>query len=257
MEVTRWDMAVNKNNLVRVNYQSALLRRGFPSPGVCYLCCAPLNQDDFFICARCKNDLPWNLNSYPACAIPVAGGRILCGACVLAHDRPVGNTLALLRYVFPVNRLIHDLKFHAHIEIAGFLGRWMAQFARDRGVTMPEFLIPVPLHASRVRERGYNQSVEIARVIGGILNIPVSPHLYKRTMNTLPQSAVSASLRARNLKGAFSFTGRRKSLPAHVVLIDDVITTGATVNELASMLRENGIGRVDAWAAARTEIVVF
>ncbi|MGH8120891.1 MAG: ComF family protein [Gammaproteobacteria bacterium] len=246
-------MAVNKNNPVKVNRNAAPWRWPFPSPGICYLCSSFLKQEDFFLCADCKNDFPLNDRACPVCAVPVTGNMTLCGSCLQARVHPVEKSLALLRYVYPVNRLIHDLKFNGRIEIARFLGRWMARYASARGMPVPEGLVPVPLHRSRVRERGYNQSLEIARVIGGHLNIPVFHDSCRRIINTPPQSAVSAALRGQNLRGAFALAGRWKLLPGHVALIDDVITTGSTVNELARLLRDNGIGRVDAWASARTE----
>ena len=245
-------MVVNKNILGKVNRTWKRLQRGFPCPGICYLCAGALKQDDLFICAPCKNDLPLNACACPVCALPVTRHGVICSSCLHAKSRPIGNTFALFRYMFPVNRLIQDMKFHARIEVAAFLGYWMAQFACAEDLPMPQCLIPVPLHKSRVAERGYNQALEIARIAGSILGIPVSHNLCDRIINTPPQSAVSAVLRGRNLKGAFALSKNCASLPEHVVIIDDVITTGATVNELARVLRDGGIERVDVWASART-----
>lgn len=247
-------MVVNKNNTAWVNRAVGLAWRRFPSTGICYLCTGALKHHDFFICTDCRNDLPLNDRACTMCALPVSGELTRCGSCMRERGNPVASTLALFRYVFPVSRLVHDLKFHAHIEIAGFLGRWIAQYACTRSAALPECFIPVPLHASRVRVRGYNQSLEIARAIGELLDVPVLHNLCVRTIPTPPQSAVSASLREKNIRGAFALSGRRGVLPRYVVLIDDVITTGATVNELARVLRNNGVGRVDVWAAARTEM---
>jgi len=148
--------------------------------------------------------------------------------------------------------MIHDLKFHARLEIAGFLGRWMAQAAVTSGISMPQCFIPVPLHMSRVAGRGYNQSLEIARVTGLMLDIPVCYDLCNRTVNTPPQSTASVSERERNLKGAFAVVKHYRPVPGHVAIVDDVITTGTTVTELARVLDKYGVTRIDVWAAART-----
>ena len=245
-------MVVNKNILGKVNHTWKRLQRGFPCPGICYLCAGALKQYDLFICAPCKNNLPLNACACPVCALPVTRHGVICGACLQAKPRPIRNTFALFRYMFPVNRLIQDMKFHARIEVAAFLGYWMAQFACAKDLSMPQCFIPVPLHNSRVVERGYNQALEIARAAGSMLGIPVCHNICNRIINTPPQSAVSAILRRRNLKGAFALSKDCASLPEHVVIIDDVITTGATVNELAHVLRDGGIERVDVWASART-----
>ena len=245
-------MVVNKNILGRVNHAWKRLHRSFPCPGICYLCAGVLKQDDLFICAPCKNDLPLNDCACPFCALPVTRRGVICGACLQASPRPTGNTFALFRYMFPVNRLIQNMKFHARIEVATFLGYWMARFAGAEDLSMPQCFIPVPLHNSRTAERGYNQALEIARAAGSVLGIPVCHNICNRIINTSPQSAVSAVLRGRNLKGAFALSKNCASLPEHVVIIDDVITTGATVNELAHVLRKGGVERVDVWASART-----
>ena len=251
-EVTRWDMVVNKNILVKVNRIWNRLGRNLPCAGICYLCSCALKTDEFLICAPCKYDLPLNTRACTVCAMPVPAKGTICGVCLQTDSRPVGKTFALFKYTFPVNRLIHDLKFNARIEIAAFLGEWMARVATEQGLSMPQCFIPVPLHKSRVAERGYNQSLEIARAISHALNIPVNYNLCDRIINTPPQSGMTAALRGLNIRGAFATAAHCVSLPGHAVLVDDVITTGATVNELARVLRANGVERVDFWVSART-----
>ena len=245
-------MAVNKNNKGKVNRVLGSWNHGLPVPGICYLCSGALKRDDLFICTACNKDLPLNNPACPHCALPIAVAGAACGVCLASTGRITDAVFALYRYTFPLTRLIHDLKFHARIEIAGFLGCRMAQTVVEYGLSMPRCLVPVPLHRSRVAERGYNQSLEIARAVGSMLDIPVCYDFCCRSVNTPPQSTVTTAARGRNLRGAFAIVEHCAPLPGHVAVIDDVITTGATVNELARVLCSNGVVRVDAWAATRT-----
>jgi ComF family protein len=251
-EVTRRDMAVNKNYKGKVNRLLVPERHGLSVPGICYLCGGPLKCDELLVCTACINDLPVNVPACPHCALPVMNTGMSCGNCLSASRRITRGFFAPFLYTFPVDRLIHDLKYHARIEVAGFLGRWMAQVAVASGLSMPQCLVPVPLHRSRIAERGYNQSLEIARAAGSMLDIPVCYGLCGRTVNTPPQSTSSFTERERNLKGAFAVARHPRRLPGHVTIVDDVITTGATVNELARVLDRYGVTRIDVWAAART-----
>ena len=245
-------MAVNKNYKGKVNCVLMPRGRGLSVPGICYLCNRALKCDELFICAACNKDLPMNTPACPRCALPVTAIGMTCGNCLDTARRVIRDIFAPFLYTFPISRLIHDLKFHARIEIAGFLGWQMAHVAVASGLSMPQCLIPVPLHTSRVAERGYNQSMEIARAAGSVLDIPVCYDLCCRKVNTPPQSTASATARECNLKGAFAVVKLSLPLPGHVTIVDDVVTTGATVNELARVLDRNGVARIDVWAAART-----
>lgn len=247
-------MAVNKNNKGKVNRMQASCNHLPAVPGICYLCSGSLKRDDLFICTACNNDLPVNMPACPHCALPVAAAGAACGDCLATARRDTGDFFTLYRYTFPISRLIHDLKFHARIEIAGFLGCRMAQAAAEYGLSMPQCLVPVPLHNSRVAERGYNQSLEIARAVGFTLDIPVRYDFCCRIINTPPQSTVTAAARGRNLKGAFAITDYCAPLPEHIAVVDDVVTTRATANELTRVLCGAGVARVDVWAAARTTV---
>jgi len=121
---------------------------------------------------------------------------------------------------------------------------------RERNAEMPELIIPVPLHVKRLRERGYNQALEIARTLGRELSIPVESGSCTRVLATIPQTGLQQNERRRNIRGAFRVLHTPKA--AYVAIVDDVVTTGSTVSELTRVLMKAGVKRVDVWAAART-----
>ncbi len=219
-------------------------------PGCCVLCGDPgiRNLD---ICPGCYADLPRNSHFCRTCALPLAGkpGELTCGACQRtppAYDR----CIAPLHYRYPVNHLLTRLKFHRKLPHARLLGtlmaRWLAQSPR------PELLLPVPLHPSRIRERGYNQALELARPIARQLRLPIDTRSCHRVRKTAAQSELNTELRHKNVRNAFAAS---KQLPAkHIAIVDDVVTTGHTINELAKVLRQAGAERIDVWVVARVPL---
>jgi ComF family protein len=140
------------------------------------------------------------------------------------------------------------LKFNAQYKNARLLGLLLAEGLRQTP-QLPDCLIPVPLHKARYRERGFNQSIEIARTAGKALQIPVDVHSCIRHRDTPHQTQLTAKQRRKNMKNAFSI---RQAIPArHIAIIDDVMTTGSTVHELAAVLKKAGVARVDVWVCAR------
>ncbi len=174
-----------------------------------------------------------------------------CGRC-LKKPPPVDAVHAAFRYGFPVDSLLPRFKFHHDLAA----GRELAEAMQVRLVeamsvdpALPQALIAVPLHRSRLRQRGYNQALELARPLSKAFEIPLLRDGLRRIRDIAPQSGLGALARRRNPRGAFAVGA--DTLPAHVVLIDDVMTTGATVFECARVLRRAGVLRVDAWVAAR------
>jgi ComF family protein len=146
--------------------------------------------------------------------------------------------------------LVGGAKFRARLNLTRLLGQCLAIALRERGAAMPELILPVPLHAQRLRDRGYNQAQEVARTLGRELSIPVDVRTCARTLTTRPQAGLERKERRRNVRGAFQL--QRRLDAAHVAILDDVVTTGCTVSELARVLRKAGVKRVDVWAVART-----
>ena len=151
-------------------------------------------------------------------------------------------------YGFPVDRLLPRLKFHRGLAPGRLLASVMANAWRDR--ERPQALVPVPLHKSRLRERGYDQALELARPLAKSLEVPLRTDLLVRNKATSPQSRLDAAARRRNLRDAFLVCTKRP-LPSHVALLDDVMTTGATLHAAARALKRTGVRRVDARVCAR------
>ncbi|GAB3746908.1 ComF family protein [Lysobacter olei] len=219
-------------------------------PARCLLCGDP-GQDERDLCGRCDRQLPWSGPACDLCALPLpvpaGNGPTQCTLC--EHEPPpMAATRAVFTYAAPLDRLLPRLKFHGDLAVGRLVARLMAEAHAD--LPPPDALVPVPLHPKRLRERGYNQAHEIAAPLARMLGVPLRPELLRRVRHTRPQSTLDADARQSNLDDAFAVTAR-DPLPAHVVLVDDVMTTGATLQAAAWALREAGVRRVEAWVCAR------
>ena len=240
------DGAVNLNKGVRVDgwrrLQFALL------PAHCLLCGSP-GDDDCDLCGACGQDLALNHSACARCALPLSTPAAMCGECLRSEP---AFTAAFVPFVYghPIDLLLTRLKFSRNLAAGRVLvQQWSDAFA-SASIERPEALIPVPLHAARLRERGFNQAREIAAPLAKTLNIPLRDDALFRARATSPQSDLDAAARRRNLRGAFA-CGDRISELTHVALVDDVMTTGTTLRECARVLRRAGVARVDVWAIAR------
>lgn len=208
----------------------------------CELCGAPSGAE--FLCAGCAADLPLLPEHCPRCALPSPGNAV-CGAC-LRHAPYFDATIALWRYEFPCDRMVQSLKYRARLALAGFFGARLA----SRASLHAELIVPMPLHPSRLAARGFNQALEIARELARCRGIPVETRAGRRIKDTAPQAGLPYEKRARNVRGAFAC-----DLDLHgrtVAVVDDVMTTGATLDELARTLKRAGAARVENWVVART-----
>jgi ComF family protein len=212
--------------------------------GSCFLCRGAA-QD--VLCGPCNDDLPRLAPPLcPRCALASPRGET-CGRC-LARPPHYDTTVAVLAYAFPADALVHALKFRGELALAPFL----AALLLDRLPALREVdcLIPVPLSAPGLRRRGYNQAAEIARPVAAALRAPLELGLCERRRDTTAQIGLPWSERERNVRGAFAVT--RPLAGATVAVIDDVMTTGATLEELAATLKRAGATRVVNWVIART-----
>ncbi|MCP5344975.1 MAG: ComF family protein [Pseudomonadales bacterium] len=222
--------------------------------GYCLLCASPC-ATDIALCTACRDGLPRIHQPCPRCAIPLPPSLppgSMCGSCQIkapAFDR----CHALCPYVFPLPELISRFKFQGLFSSGAALASLLGtQLLPHWKIHRPDALIPVPLHPARLRTRGFNQSLELARRLASSLRLHVEPGLCLRMRNTPAQKGLDATERAKNLRGAFQI----KDPPVrwqYVVLVDDVVTTMTTVNEIAALLKQKGILRVEVACLARVE----
>ncbi|HEX9396372.1 MAG TPA: ComF family protein [Burkholderiales bacterium] len=207
--------------------------------GSCFLCRGAARD---LLCDACRDELPRLAGpACPRCALGSPRGEP-CGRC-LAEPPPYDATVAALAYAFPADVLIHALKFRGELALAPLLGGFLLEKIHSNEA---DFVIPVPLSNERLRERGYNQAVEIARATGK----PVELDLCIRQRHTPQQADLPWSERQRNVRGAFACTRRLDG--QSVAVVDDVMTTGATLAEVATTLKAAGAARVVNWVVART-----
>jgi len=218
-------------------------------PSRCIFCHKTVNQA-VEICPECYNNLPHNESCCLRCALPLPeelNHSVICGRCI--KQAPAFDYAhSLFRYENSVVGLVHQLKFGEKISHARSVGELMWQKLCQTGES-PDCLLPVSLHDLRLRQRGFNQSIEISRVLAKKSAIPVEYDAVVRHRRTPAQTGLDAKQRKKNIRGAFSVLKRFDH--RHVLIVDDVMTTGATVNELARILKKHGVARVGVLTIAR------
>lgn len=228
---------------------SALRRVLLPSR--CLLCAQRTGTGQ--LCDECLADLPLNRTCCARCAEPLRVGADHCGAC-LRRPPAFATAWAPYRYEPPLDLLELRFKFGSSLAAGAALADLFVAQARDSAFPYlsggQAVLTCVPMDRRRLRRRGYNQALELARPLARALQLPLLPQLLVRTRATAPQTGLAAAVRRRNLRAAFAVQNPGR-LPTHVIIVDDVMTTGATLHECARVLRRAGVERVDAWALAR------
>lgn len=228
-------------------------------PNACLLCLQKITDSAAKLCASCHANLPWQPVACRICAYPLAVNATevinpsVCGQC-LQNPPPFEFAYSALQYETPVDHWVLGLKFSQQLVYAKLLADLLLSrlpYQTD-SPDKPELIIPMPLHPQRLRERGYNQALEIARPLAKKLRIPLALKDCQRVIATAPQASMPAEERRKNVKQAFQVSPDLKA--RHVAIVDDVVTTGSTVAELARALREVGVKRVDVWCCARTAL---
>lgn len=203
------------------------------------------------LCAACYRQLPFNSHACWHCGLPLSGATadLICGHC-LRQPPHYQRSYCAFEYGYPLAPLIRSLKYGAALASARVLGELLAQHLQQHHHgPWPECIIPVPLHARRYQARGYNQVIELGRHLERRLNLPLRLDLLSRIRHTTEQAGLSRRARRKNLQRAFNAT--TVNLPQHVAVLDDVITTGSTVNEVAATLNRAGVEQIEVWGLAR------
>ena len=189
-----------------------------PLGPVCYHCAQPLPDSDFLVCGHCCIKKP-------------------------SFDRVIAAT----RFEEPIRSLLHEFKYHEGLYLCSFFATLIVA-AMPQDALKTECLIPVPMHPNRLRLRGFNHAAELVKQLGATLNLPYELSVCKKTINTPPQACLDAKQRQQNLRHVFYV----KPLPfQHITLVDDLMTTGSTANEIAKTFKKQGVNRVDVWCCSR------
>ncbi len=213
-------------------------------PQDCLLCQGA--SGELLLCQACMRELPSAASACPRCAAPGAGDAE-CGAC-LADPPHCDASRAAFVYAYPVDALVQALKYGGQLPLAGLFANELHRHIDD--ASSVDLIMPLPLHPRRLAERGFNQAAEIARVLSRLCGITMNTQLARRVRNTAPQTALPWRERATNMRGAFACDAGVAGL--RIAVVDDVMTTGATLDEFARTLKKSGAARVENWVVART-----
>ena len=239
---------LNNNRLFNLNtFKQAVFVQN------CLLCDAP-QASIHAVCRPCLNDLPWQpKTSCPQCGLSSSGQ--LCGSCISAPpDFDITHSVFL--YEFPIDKMMQRYKYGSSLNIGDTFGRFLAEKIKldvlnNNNV---DLIIPMPMHPQRLKERGFNQALEIAKVLSRLLTKKSREKLdfksVARQTLTPPQASLPLKQRVKNIKGAFKVNAELKG--KRIAIVDDVMTTGASLNELAKTLKKAGAAHVECWVIART-----
>lgn len=222
-------------------------------PPRCVLCESVPDAGPGALCAGCRGDLQANSPACPRCAEPLRRPEPLCGRC-LRREPPFHAAFAACRYAWPLDGLVARFKFNGDVAAGRCLARLFVAGLAQAAVPRPDLIVPVPLHRRRLRRRGYDQALELARDIGRGTGIPVAGDLLQRQRPTRAQTELDLAGRRRNVRGAFAVAPKvhaRLQAGVHIALFDDVMTTGSTLAECAHSLRQAGVRDIQAWVIAR------
>lgn len=220
---------------------------------LCLLCDEPAQQP-WPLCMACESELPWLNEQCRRCALPLPMDGFTCTSC-RRRAPAFRQVVALWHYGFPVDSLISRFKHNSQWPLGRMMAQLLGQALEHRfneQLPRPDRLLPVPLASRRLRQRGFNQAAMLARWLATQLQLPCDEHLLERTRDTQAQQALGAKARQRNLRQAFALAPGAEVEGLHLAVIDDVLTTGATAQAIAGLLRKHGARRVDIYCLART-----
>lgn len=205
------------------------------------------------ICPTCAADLEQSYCHCLRCGLPLPSTQTQCGHC-LAHQPNFERLYACGLFRPPLNQVVFQLKYAKQPLFANILGQMLANQVKQQlpaSQSLPELLVPVPLHAKKERQRGFNQAQLIAQHCGQQLNIPVNTTAVKRIKNTQSQTQLTRQQRQQNMHRAFKQMTALQGI-SHLAIVDDIVTTGATANSLSQVLKQAGVKKIDIWCVCRT-----
>lgn len=210
----------------------------------CLLCQAASGGS--LLCEACARELPTSASTCPRCAAP-GTGNAECGACIAAPPH-FDASCAAFGYAYPVDALIQALKYRGQLALAGLFAQALQR--RIGAAAGVDVIVPLPLHPARLAERGFNQAAEIAKALSRLCGIAMDAQVAQRVRNTAPQTELPWRERTANMRHAFACARALAGL--RIAVVDDVMTTGATLDEFARTLKQSGAARVENWVVART-----
>lgn len=221
----------------------------------CLLCLGSAAGIAECICNPCLDELPWLGSACRQCALPLSAESMLCGQCQQSPPA-FSQIVAPFRYAFPLDSLIPAFKYQHKLTYGRLMARLLQQAIvhhyQEQQQRLPDLVIPLPLHRARQAQRGYNQALELARPIARQLAVPLDRRNLLRQRATAAQQGLDAQQRRLNLQDAFLCRAPERLQGQHVALVDDVVTTGTTVNEASRTLLAAGAASVTIWCIART-----
>jgi ComF family protein len=221
-------------------------------PRHCLMCGMGSGADN--LCQHCSGELPRVSHCCLQCGLPLSHpADRFCGHC-LRKPPPWDFATSALVYEFPVSQIVCRFKFQRSLACGQVLSQELIRAVRERGACLPDCVLPVPLHRLRLFSRTFNQAEVLARQAGKALNRPVFGSILRRRRRTRAQSGLDSAGRKKNIRGAFacSIPAGERAFFKHVALVDDVMTTGATLAECSRTLKKAGVKSVSVWIAART-----
>ena len=226
------------------------------------LLCASHDGGELGLCGACLESLPWHsVPQCPQCALVTQSAGLTCGSC-LSSAPDFDATHALFSYDFPIDRLLQHYKYKNSLHLAQTFASLLLQYRLSGHAKLDhvnryhakqhniDLIIPMPMHKARLKQRGFNQALEIARILSNKLHIPLDYTACQRHKLTPPQASLPHKERIKNIHGVFHCQQNLQGL--NIAIVDDVMTTGASLNELAKTLKQAGAVHVECWAIART-----
>lgn len=218
------------------------------APYKCFGCNTPLSNTNTF-CDACYLELPFQSNACIQCGQALAVNHEQCGHCMIKPPF-YDQCFCPFEYQTPIKELICALKYNDKAEYAKTIGQLLSREVTQNEEALPDIIIPVPTHISKLRSRGFNQSALIAQQVSKELNIPLINDFVVKIKATPPQAKQSLINRQKSLNDCFKI--KKNHSAQSVAIIDDVVTTGSTVNEISKVLKKNGVDYIQVWGVAHT-----